>query len=181
MMSNTRDFWYRQTFRLRVHEAAGDAFQLLFNRLMHYWDPRFQSIVPWGDWGDGGNDGWIQEDGHYHQVYAPKVLTSKTDSAVTALSKAVGDFGKLATDKWVNVERYSFVMNDRFGGMPAPIDSALQQLKQAKKLKEAGSISTSQLLTRFMTLAEDQRHDVVGFVPDGSDGIVDNRAMGDLL
>jgi hypothetical protein len=179
-MSTIRDYWYRTTFRLRVHEASGDAFQLLFNKVMHYWDPRFQSIVPWGNWGDGGNDGWIQEDGHYHQLYAPKVLTDKTDTASTALSKAIDDYDKLPK-KWAAVQRYTFVMNDRFGGMPAPIEAALQKLKIDKTLIEAGSLSTSQLLTRFMSLPIEVRHDVVGFVPDGEDGIVDNRAMGELL
>jgi hypothetical protein len=176
----TQDYWFRTVFRVRVHEAAGDSFQLLFNKLMHYWDERFQSITPWGNWGDGGNDGWIPEEGHYHQIYGPKAASDPKDTASTALNKAIDDFNKLPA-KWSNVRRYSFVMNDRFAGMPAPIERALQKLELDKQLAHAGSISSSQLLDRFMSLGEEKRHDVVGFVPEGDESVVNPTAMGELL
>src|ERR1035441_8985709 len=134
--------------RLRIHESSGDGFQTLFGQVMKYSDPRFQKIVPWGDWGDGGNDGWIEEDGHYFQVYGPKPTTKLTES--TALNKAIEDFDKLPK-KWQNVQRYSFVMNDRFSGIPAPIGSALQALKIAKNLKVAKAVETQDLMIVFMT------------------------------
>jgi hypothetical protein len=133
--------------------------------------------VPWGDWGDGGNDGWIEEDGHYFQVYGPKPTTKLTES--TALNKAIEDFDKLPK-KWQNVQRYSFVMNDRFSGIPAPIGSALQALKIAKNLKVAKAVETQDLMIVFMTLTPGERQDIVGGVPESAD-FLDTRALGELL
>ena len=179
-MQETQDYWFRTVFRLRMHEASGDGFQQLFGKLMHCYDDRFQSIAPWGSWGDGGNDGWIPEDGHYHQVYGPRPLTNPSDAATAALKKAVEDFEKLPA-KWTDVRRYTFVMNDHFYGIPAPIDSALQKLANDQNLVSAYSLSSSQLLERFMTLSLDRRHDIVGFVPDGDPAVLDPSAMSELL
>lgn len=44
----------RQFFQLRVHRAYGDEFRRLFSQVLGYLDSRFQSITPWGNWGDGG-------------------------------------------------------------------------------------------------------------------------------
>jgi len=179
-VSGTQDFWFRKLFRLRIHEVAGDAFQDLFSSVMSYSDPRFQSVQPWGNWGDGGNDGWIEEDGHYHQVYGPKATTSSEDSALAALSKAQKDFLKLPT-KWKNVRRFSFVFNDRFIGVPAPLAAALQSLKTTQKLEGADAICAHQLLVRFMGLSEENRRDIIGYAPPPDEPIVDPRALGELL
>lgn len=179
-MQETQEYWFRTVFRLRMYDTFGDGFQQFFSKLMHCYDGRFQSIAPWGNWGDGGNDGWIPQDGHYHQVYGPKPLTDPNDSAATALKKAVDDFYKLPV-KWADVKRYTFVMNDRFYGIPAPIDSALQKLAAEQHLIYAQSLSSSQLLERFMTLSRDQRHDIIGFVPDGDPAVLDPSAMSELL
>lgn len=174
---HVNDALYRLLFRLRIHESSGDGFQSLFGQIMKYSDPRFQKIVPWGEWGDGGNDGWIEEDGHYFQVYGPKPTTKLSETA--ALNKAIEDFDKLPK-KWQNVQMYSFVMNDRFAGIPAPIGSALQDLKTAKKLKAAKAVETQDLMIVFMTLTVGERQDIVGGIPESAD-FIDSRALGELL
>ena len=126
MSQTTNEFWLKLLFKVKLYEAYGDAFQNLFCRLMELSNPKFQSVVPWGDWGDGGNDGWIQDDGHYFQVYGPKPTTK--DTGTEALKKAIADFDKLPK-KWANVRRYSFVFNDRYCVIPAPFDSSIQNLK----------------------------------------------------
>jgi hypothetical protein len=174
------DFWFMKLFRLRVHEVAGDSFQQLFSDVMTYSDPRFQSVQPWGNWGDGGNDGWIEEDGHYFQVYGPKATSSQYDSATQALAKAQEDFLKLPA-KWKNVLWYSFVFNDRFLGAPAPLAAAMQKLKQAQKLNSAEVLCASHLLARFMQLSEENRRDIIGYAPPPDSPILDTRALGELL
>ena len=122
-MGATEDFVCRYFFRVKVHEASGDSFQRLFSHVMGYSDPRFQSITPWGNWGDGGNDGWIPEEGHYFQVYGPKPTTSNADAETTALKKAIDDFDKLP-EKWVGIpakkithsDLMSIKMKRRFAG-----------------------------------------------------------------
>jgi hypothetical protein len=181
-MSSERDreYLFRVLFRLEVHQSQGDAFQGLFSTVMKYTDPRFQRIEPWGNWGDGGNDGWIAEDGHYFQVYGPKATTSHVDSCTTALAKAIDDFAKLPK-KWMDVRRYTFVMNDRFQGIPAPIDNDLQKLAKDRALERAASLAMLDLLMMFMKLGEGERQDIIGHVPDVDVDILDPSAVGTLL
>lgn len=49
------------------------AFQNLINSVFQGGPEEFQAIAPWGNKGDGGNDGYIQSTGHYLQVYGPKL------------------------------------------------------------------------------------------------------------
>ena len=63
-MSGMDDFFFRAFFKLKVHESHGTAFQHLINTLFSYGVKGFQSIAPWGNWGDGGNDGWVEVEEH---------------------------------------------------------------------------------------------------------------------
>lgn len=179
-MGANEDFYYRQFFQLKVHKAPGDAFQHLFNQVMGYTHPDFQSITPWGNWGDGGNDGWIPDEGHYFQIYGPKATTSAADFETRALKKAIDDFDKLP-EKWQDVRRYSFVMNDRFQGIPAPIASALQKLEKAKELTKARGFPMTELMELFMQLALDKRQDIIGGIPPADVTFVDPREVSELL
>lgn len=178
MSSSQQNYLYRQFFRLRMHETMGESFQALFSRIMSYGSSGFQSVAPWGNWGDGGNDGWIESESHYFQVYGPKPTTQVRE--VEAVSKAIGDFDKLVA-KWGKVLKYTFVMNDHFIGIPAPIGAALQNLKKEKNLVHAGAMGGMELLQKFMSLSEDIRQDIVGGIPDAAPDFIDTRAVGELL
>ncbi len=174
----SKNYLYRQFFRLRIHESSGDGFQLLFSRIMAYCNPSFQAVSPWGNWGDGGNDGWIAADNHYFQVFGPKPGTQTKE--LEAVKKAIGDFDKLIA-KWGSVLKYTFVMNDRFQGIPAPIGAALKGLKEAKSPLHVDSMGGMELLSRFMSLDDDIKQDIVGGIPDINVDFVDTRAVGELL
>lgn len=177
-MNSADDFWYRALFKLRVRGAFGDAFQLLVSDLWSYTDPDFQPISPWGSWGDGGNDGWIPQKGHYLQLYGPRA-TSPSDP-MGALRKALGDFEKLPA-KWRDVRQFTFVMNDHFAGIPAPIASGLQTLERERKVGAARAMGAGRLEAMFMDLAEDQRQLIVGGVPQTKISFFDSTAVGELL
>jgi hypothetical protein len=179
-MGANEDFYYRQFFQLKVYRVSGDDFQRLFNQVMGYTHPGFQAITPWGNWGDGGNDGWIPDEGHYFQVYGPRPTTSADDSETTALKKAIDDFDKLPK-KWQDVRHYSFVMNDRFQGIPAPIGSALQKLEKDKRLTSARGFSMANLMELFMQLALDKRQDIIGGIPPADITFIDPREVAALL
>lgn len=178
MNLSQQNYLYRQFFRLRIHESMGESFQALFSRIMSYENPGFQSVAPWGNWGDGGNDGWIESESHYFQVYGPKPTASVRE--VDAVNKAVGDFDKLVA-KWGSVQKYTFVMNDHFIGIPAPIGASLKKLKEERKLIHTGAMGGMELLQKFMTLPEDIRQDIVGCIPDATPDFIDARAVGELL
>lgn len=178
MSQKPNDFWLRLLFKVKLYEASGDTFQNLFSRLMELSNPKFQAVAPWGDWGDGGNDGWIEDEGHYFQVYGPKPTTKNTESV--ALGKALEDFDKLPK-KWANVRRYTFVINDRYCGIPGPLASSLQTLKINKSLDEAGVKGCKELTAVFMDLPESFREEIIPGIPSGQPDYVDSRCVGDLL
>jgi hypothetical protein len=178
-MSLTQDaYWDRLLFTVRLYRVSGDAFQSTVSQIFEIRRPGFQSIAPWGNWGDGGNDGWIEHEGHYFQIYGPKATTVYAPFEV--VKKAITDFTKLG-EKWSNVRRYSFVLNDRFEGIPAPVASSLQQLATDYSLEHAVAIGSSSLLQEFMELTRDQKMMIVGGIPSTIPDFVDANAVGDLL
>lgn len=177
-MPNENDFWHRLLFKVKLYETYGTSFQQLVNTLFGYSIVGFQAIDPWGNWGDGGNDGWVPSVGHYYQVYGPKP-TSNT-SPLTVLNKACKDFDKL-TEKWSGLNGYMFVLNDRFCGAPAPLASALLGLKTKYSLEETGVICAADLESMFMGLDNDKKMQIVGGIPDNSNLEIDPTAVGTLL
>jgi hypothetical protein len=108
-------------------------------------------------------------------------LVSKiTSPRSSALKKAIDDFDKLP-EKWQNVRRYSFVMNDRFQGIPAPIGSSLQGLQIKKKLEFARGFPMKDLMDYFMQLTLDKRQDIIGGIPAETVTFIDYRAVSELL
>lgn len=178
MHSAHKDFWYRTLFKLSVYESSGTLFQQLFNKVMQYSTPGFQAVAPWGNWGDGGNDGWCPKENRYFQVFGQEA--TKTKSPVLAVKKAAQDFAKLKK-KWPSIECYHFVYNDRFRGMPAPIVSSLLELGKSEKLIEATSISSAELETKFMSLNESDKMMIVGGIPSEAPDFIDPRAISELL
>ncbi|ABB31289.1 hypothetical protein GeomeDRAFT_1843 [Geobacter metallireducens RCH3] len=178
MTSLHEDFWYRTLFKLRLYEASGNAFQRLFSEVMQQALPGFQAVAPWGNWGDGGNDGWCPPENRYFQVYGPEATTEV--NVVQAATKAVGDFAKLRK-KWPGVERYHFVCNDRYCGMPAPIGSMLLDLAKQEKLLEATPFSSADLTARFISLKDSQKVAIVYGIPSELPDFIDPHAVSELL
>ncbi len=156
----------------------GDAFQALFSKVMQYATPGFQAVSPWGNWGDGGNDGWIDTEAHYFQVYGPK--PSNQIKELEAVNKSIGDFDKLVA-KWGKVSKYTFVMNDYFKGIPAPVGYSLKKLAEEKCLEYTGAMGGMELLKEFMSLSECDKQDIVGLIPEVDLDFVDSRAVGEVL
>jgi len=161
-----------------MYETSGNSFQRLFSSLMQYSMPGFQSVAPWSNWGDGGNDGWCPNENRYFQVYGPEATTEQ--SVVQAAAKSVADFDKLKA-KWATVERYHFVYNDRFCGMPAPIGSELQKLATKEGLLEATPVAAADLECRFMALNESEKMEIVGGIPSEYPDFIDPTAVSELL
>lgn len=177
-MVESSNFWYRILFKIKLYEASGTTFQQFVNQLFNYSLDGFQSISPWGNWGDGGNDGWIPSKGHYYQIYGPQP-NSKLNELKT-IKKLIDDYNKL-TDKWRNVKSYYFILNDKYMGVPAPIVRELQQLELESELEEARAISSANLEKAFISLSSDCKDLIVGGIPNGTLDFIDSRCVGELL
>lgn len=177
-MSSMDDFFFRAFFKLKVHESHGTAFQQLINGLFGYGVEGFQSVAPWGNWGDGGNDGWVEATGTYYQVYGPTPTSNVSPDAT--VQKAIGDFHKLP-QKWKNVKSFYFVYNDHFGGAPAKLSSALQSLKEDQGLTECKALVGADLEQIFMSLDSGQRQMIVGGIPGDSPTHIDPTSVNVIL
>lgn len=178
-MSVNDEFWYRTLFKLKLHEAHGNSFQQLINNLFQYGVDGFQAIQPWGNWGDGGNDGWVESSGSYYQIYGKSPTSSTTP--LESAKKAADDFNNKLNVKWKNVRNYYFVYNDRFTGVPAPIAAELQKIKTENNFSDTRTIICADLEAIFMSLDQDKRQLIVGGIPSCELSHIDPRAVGELL
>lgn len=111
-MSIDRKF-IRLQFKEKIFLKNGSLFQDFFENLMQVVDSRFIKIEPQGSNGDGGNDGYIPEEGEYFQNDAPK---NPQDKDTAAAEKFKDDFEKLKNnwDKFTEIQTYNFVFNDKY-------------------------------------------------------------------
>jgi len=172
------DFWYRTLFKLKLYEVYGDSFQRLFNDIASYRYPDFQAVAPYGNQGDGGNDGWIPNEKRYFQVYGKKA-DSKIDLNYI-LGKATGDFTKIQVT-WGKVDYYHFVYNDRFEAAPAPVIKAVSDLKTAYNLTESTVWDSRKLEQLFMELNDDQKQSILGSIPIDIPDFIDSKVVSELL
>jgi hypothetical protein len=170
------DFWFRTLFKLKIYETSGESFQKLFQDIMSYRYPDFQSIAPCGNWGDGGDDGCIPSENRYFQVYGKKASSESKKKN----TKVIDDFEKLRR-KWSNIEKYHFVYNDRFEGIPAKQLRQLIDLKDKFNLIEASPLGSRELERLFMELTKDQKEAIIGGVPAELPDFIDPRAIGEVL
>lgn len=170
-------YWYRLHFKVRLYESDGSAFQRLVSDILHARFEGFVPVAPAGRLGDGGNDGFVPQQGWYFQVYGPQAGSSWRPAAV--VRKAREDFAKLR-DNYPDLRRYSFVFNDRYLGAPKDLLDALRDL-QAQTGVPCDVVLGSGLADWFMALSEDKRQDILRGIPVEPPEWVDPRAVGEVL
>lgn len=171
-------FWFRTLFKLRLYEVSGERFQQLFNEIASNRYPDFQAVAPYGNQGDGGNDGWIPGEKRYFQVYGKKA-DSKTNLNYI-LDKAVNDFTNIL-NTWGKPDYYHFVYNDRFEGSPAPVIKAVSDLKITHNLTESTVWDSRKLEQLFLELDNDKKICILGSIPVDIPDFIDSRLVVELL
>ena len=99
-------------FQNKVYLKNGTEFQSFFESVMEKAFSDFQKIRPYGNMGDGGNDGYRKKEGIYYQVNAP---INPKEKEATAAKKLKNDFQKLKTnwEEISSIKKYIFVLNDK--------------------------------------------------------------------
>lgn len=153
----------RKMFRLKIHESDGQAFEDIFTEVMGYLEEDFQQIKPWGKVGDRKNDGYIKSKGIYYQVYAPEDIRKSYSEAVVKLKEDFeGLFGQ-----WSPINEFYFVVNDKFKGVSADCEIAIQEIRENYKLKKAGILTAKDLENMLFKLSYDQISCILGgMTPD---------------
>jgi len=146
----------------KVYEADGQKFEDMFNAIMRYIEPDFQSIKAWGNIGDGKNDGYIKSRGVFYQVFAPEDIHKSYPDVV---KKIKIDFDGL-NRQWSPINEFYFVINDKYKGVNADSEQLLEQIKQDNNLNESKFLTAKDLENMLFSLDDDQIFTIMGFLPD---------------
>jgi len=75
---NLQQAYYELKFENAFHQAKGNAFQELFEKLMGLaYKADFMACRPWGNRGDRKNDGFLKSERRLFQVYAPNEMNER--------------------------------------------------------------------------------------------------------
>lgn len=176
-MNNQEKALARNQFKLKIHEANGQAFEDLFTAIMNYIEPDFQSIKPWGNIGDRKNDGYIKSKGIFFQVYSPEEINNSYPSVIKKLET---DFAGLR-NQWSHVSEFYFVVNDKYRGVNADCEQVIQGIKKENELNNAGFKTAADLENLLFSLDNDQILAVVGFLPDPATIKLDYSILSEIL
>ncbi|MDD3924647.1 MAG: tetratricopeptide repeat protein [Erysipelotrichaceae bacterium] len=141
-------------FDLKVNQMDANAYQEFFANIMTKAISNFQRIRPYGNLGDGGNDGYRPEDGIYYQVYAPTKPAEKDKDAITKLKR---DFDK-AKNKWNLISKikvFNFVYNDKNRGSSIVLEEGVALLNSENPQIEFHLFLTKDLDIEFRKLKPD--------------------------
>ncbi|TVU62302.1 hypothetical protein FQP88_12400 [Vibrio atlanticus] len=154
----------RNMFHLQIHEADGQRFEDLFAKVMQYKSRDFQAVKPHGNIGDRKNDGWIENENTYFQVYAPENIKKSINDAV---SKLRGDFEGLYEhwDSLCKIKNFYFVLNDKYKGSPPQLQQEMLKIKSEFGLDVAKVFVAKDLEFDLFDLREDMILSVVGHIP----------------
>jgi len=176
-MNNQEKALARALFKLKIHEANGQAYENLFTAIMNYVETDFQSIKPWGSIGDRKNDGYIKSKGIFFQVFSPEEITK---SYVNVVKKLNDDFKGLLT-QWSPINEFYFVVNDKYRGINADCEQAIQTIKQDHGLINAGFKTSADLENLLFSLDEDQIFNIAGFLPDPANIQLDYSILSEII
>jgi hypothetical protein len=154
----------RQLFQNKIFKSDGQSFEDMFIAIMNYAEEHFQAIKPWGNIGDRKNDGYIKDKGIFYQVYAPEDIRK---SYVSAVNKLKTDFAGLKA-QWEPINEFYFVVNDKYKGVNADCEKAIQEIKDEYGLVNAGFLTAKDIEKILFSLEDDQILSITGFIPDPS-------------
>lgn len=154
----------RNMFHLQIHEADGQRFEDLFSKIMGYKSRDFQPVKPYGNIGDRKNDGWIQSENTYFQVYAPSNIEKSINEAVNKLEADLEGLVK-QWNELCPVKNFYFVLNDKYKGAPPQLQQKMLYLKSKFGLEKASVLVAKDLEFDLFDLRGDMILSVVGHVP----------------
>jgi len=152
----------RILFDNKIRKSEGNAFEDLFTQIMNYAEDGFEQIKPWGNIGDRKNDGFIRSKGIYYQVYAPEEIENKYPEAIAKLEK---DFAGLLS-QWKPVNEFYFVVNDKYKGVNADSNNAIEKIVKDNKLTKGKILTAKDLEKIVFDLGDEYVFKIVGFLPD---------------
>lgn len=172
----------RVLFKLKIYQSMGFQFENLFAEIMEYSRPTFRKIRPYGNQGDGGNDGYESAHGRYFQVFSPK---NPQFSEYNAIKKAAEDFEEKLIPHWqavCEVKEYFFVFNDKYHSTFLELEKQLSEIKTKFHLQAATVFYAKDLENEFMCLDDEFMIMILGGIPNiESIQAVDYRILSEVI
>lgn len=163
-MTPNDKYFYRCLFELKLLKANGFVFQNLFENIMKSkYGNLFSIVKPYGNIGDMKNDGFIESENTYFQVYGPENIAKSINNAI---SKIQTDYLGIVKN-WKKAKKIKYVVNDKFKGADPVTYLELQKLNDELTKLSTENISVSlytchDLENDFMSLDEDSMISIVG-------------------
>lgn len=161
--------YLRLQFWNKVYQKNATEFQIFFESIMQKAFSDFEKVRPYGNRGDGGNDGYRPTEGAYYQVYAPQNPLEKEKEAACKLKE---DFEKLKInwDKIANIKKFYFVFNDKGTGTTMELAKSIAELKVENSAIEF-SVFTSNDLEKIFFGSKQEDMLALGFDVDSTKAI----------
>lgn len=141
-------------FNEKIYKYDFGTYQSFFEDVMGKAYPDFQKIRPYGNRGDGGNDGFREKLGIYYQLYAPLKPEEKEAEAAEKFEK---DFNTLK-EKWdhiAEIKEFHFVYNEKFRGSVILLNEVKSKLEIENPEIKFHLFLAEQLLDEFFNLDEE--------------------------
>lgn len=154
----------RNVFQAKCVLKDGNEFENFFSKIMRYYNSEFVQIKPWGNIGDRKNDGMIQSEGVYFQVYSPEDPKFKISESISKLNN---DFAGLHK-QWNNsceIKTFNFVINDKTRGCHPDLAIAISDLKKDYPAVTFKIFDNKSLEEVFVKLQESEICAIIGSFP----------------
>ncbi|WP_214850906.1 ABC-three component system protein [Exiguobacterium sp. s193] len=181
-MNRSDTYLVRLRFKLLIHESNGQAFENLFTKIMKKNNSNFELVKAYGNIGDMKNDGFDQLQGMYYQVFGPEDL-KKEKTIKDSLKKLKTDFEGLLKH-WnaiCPIKVFHYVINDKYGGIPAPVHQELIKLGIDNPTVKCKVFSAASLEDELFKLDIDNIIDIIGYLPEADIGILDYSILNEVI
>lgn len=177
MLTDVERYWFVNRLTAELAERKGDAFEQFFKDIMSRRHPGdFVPIVPWGNLGDMGRDGFRSSTRTIYAMYAPhEDGEAKTRQKMSSdLEKALGHWSG-QFDEW------AFVLPGR-RGIPTTVEAHLAELR-ANHAPLKLTLIDHQAVARIVMreLGRDALVELLGVPPAAGHVVVGAREIQDVL
>lgn len=171
-------------FDNRIYKCSGQEFEYFFIEVMRKKNENIIAVKAYGNSGDMKNDAFDPETGTYYQVFSPEDIT-RNNTISSAIKKLKNDFQGLY-NHWHSIcpiRTFYFVINDKYKGVPAPIEQEILNLRTQMKSEniEIYIFDSSKLQRIFFSLDSYSKTEIVGYISNVRFSLLEMNALQETI
>ncbi len=157
------DWFFSNRIENLIIKADTQSFENLFSDVMKTADDNFNKVKPHGFKGDYKCDGFNSITGEYYCVYAPEDF-EKEYTVQNGLKKIKSDIDGII-NKWPNIKKIYYVINDKFKGLHPDIQLRLNEIISQSSIP-IERYSMEKFKDFALKLSQDKKQTLFGYAPD---------------